>query len=868
MRVPRIQAQSQLSTDIRTSRAPNAAAFTAPARALQQAGGQIAGLGNKIQGMLDRQAEIDDNLFVSRESADFNKWYAENRPQWEANTAEGAEGYTQEVEARLTERQQQAIERAPTQEAAAKLELRFQQGNAAKVGTAATFQAGSKLVQRSAEWDRTIQGHMETVFLDPSQYDELLKRAEGDFAAATQWMDAAAESEQKTIFREKLKAAHAQGRINQGDISVLSDLTGKNPTAKGLIQREEGFRSGAYWDVNAYRVGYGHDIVVRENGKIEKVTANTAVSQADADRTLNYIINEREGKTARKQVGDAWRGLPKNVQAALYSVAYNYGSLPDSVASAARGGDIEAIASAIGGLDANKARRAREAALARGSATDIYTGMDIGTRQGLTTKARTEFNRIHATSVSNEYDDFNRRIVADPMNLGEDEIFNSSVLDGTQQATLVRSLRAAQKDIRDSMQDMADFQAGRTYNPFETKDRKSADNVFEQISKDAAVSDQQAAEFVTRETGIAPRPAVKDIRAGLASRNTAEFTAAIQQAQRLQATSDTAFSGTDGASGIEDAIDKFQHYTSYLSANEAAQKMLDLSDPEKRRESDRLLKENKKEIEIRTQESDVLASLDAESTLGFGGAEIGFSNSQKSAVVAEYREIYEGALIEAQGDHDLAQDLTDKRFKNIYGEISIDGDRRIMRLPPEKDPRTQQLTNALGSSAWIGEQLKGEVDDHFGRDVPIEHIRVWPDERTEQDRTSGGSWSYQVYVFNPETLEMEQAHGRWVADPSKAAADFVSETRAENEIRVEQARKQQQTIIEEEEIFEAGERALQRALDRGETPAQAARAKLLAEENLRIERATQKQRKRRPKPRQSIGSDPDIGADDFFPTVP
>ncbi len=142
--------------------------------------------------------------------------------------------------------------------------------------------------------------------------------------------------------------------------------------AKAVIRDEEGFRPEPYWDVNAWRIGYGSDTVTLADGRSVKVTPDMKISREDAERDLDYRLSAREGAAARRQLGEGWDVLPPNVQAALTSVAYNYGSLPDDVVTAARSGDLSQVASAVRGLSSNKDRRAREASLiAAGSSAPV-----------------------------------------------------------------------------------------------------------------------------------------------------------------------------------------------------------------------------------------------------------------------------------------------------------------------------------------------------------------------------------------------------------------------------------------------------------------------------------------------------------------
>lgn len=145
--------------------------------------------------------------------------------------------------------------------------------------------------------------------------------------------------------------------------------------AKALLRDEEGFRETPYWDVNAHRVGYGSDTAVGSDGRVVKVTPGMKVSREAAETDLDYRLSAREGARVRSQLGETFEKLPPSAQAALYSVGYNYGSLPDSVVAAAKSGDLTALASAVRGLSANPERRAREAALIAGAGAGSYSAL-------------------------------------------------------------------------------------------------------------------------------------------------------------------------------------------------------------------------------------------------------------------------------------------------------------------------------------------------------------------------------------------------------------------------------------------------------------------------------------------------------------
>jgi GH24 family phage-related lysozyme (muramidase) len=152
-----------------------------------------------------------------------------------------------------------------------------------------------------------------------------------------------------------------------------------------LIRDFEGFRETPYWDVNAYRTGYGSDPITTADGQVVPVTQGARVTREDAERDLLRRVNSEFMPSARSAVGpEVFDAMDPNQQAALVSLAYNYGANAwgddlAGVAAAARSGDPAATAQAIralgshnGGINAN--RRAREAALFTGSGQPAPAG--------------------------------------------------------------------------------------------------------------------------------------------------------------------------------------------------------------------------------------------------------------------------------------------------------------------------------------------------------------------------------------------------------------------------------------------------------------------------------------------------------------
>lgn len=184
----------------------------------------------------------------------------------------------------------------------------------------------------------------------------------------------------RTITREDQEAAIA-GKILAAKEGAYTGgrALGGDPTLD-LIREHEGFRETPYWDVNALRTGYGSDTVTLADGTVKPVVEGTVVSREDAERDLKRRVDTEFRPRVISAVGaETFANLSPNQQAALTSITYNYGSLPESVARAVQSGDMNAAAAAIDALgvhnDGINARRRRQEAELFAGGGGVRTGL-------------------------------------------------------------------------------------------------------------------------------------------------------------------------------------------------------------------------------------------------------------------------------------------------------------------------------------------------------------------------------------------------------------------------------------------------------------------------------------------------------------
>ena len=142
------------------------------------------------------------------------------------------------------------------------------------------------------------------------------------------------------------------------------------------IKAFEGYSDDVYFDVNAPRAGYGSDTKTDPiTGEVTKIEPGMTVTREEAEADLNRRLTTEFIPSVVDAVGaDTFYAMDPATQAALTSIAYNYGAgwadrLP-SLAAAAKTGDKDLIADAIAaraddndGINSN--RRLAEAEMVR-----------------------------------------------------------------------------------------------------------------------------------------------------------------------------------------------------------------------------------------------------------------------------------------------------------------------------------------------------------------------------------------------------------------------------------------------------------------------------------------------------------------------
>lgn len=209
--------------------------------------------------------------------------------------------------------------------------------------------------------------------------------------------------------------------------------------AAALLKQFEGFSSKAYWDRNAFRVGFGSDTITRPDGTVQRVTSSTTTTRDDATRDLERRITEF-ANVVKQQIGSERFGqFSTSQQAALTSIAYNYGKLPDRIIAAVKTGTSEQIAAAVRGLAGdNKGVNAKR----RGLEADLLGAPNLAVEQG---------SQQAAADLQAKQEKFNQSLREEAA-IRQTNIDNANAMRGLSGEALIDAQREAevQKAITDA----------------------------------------------------------------------------------------------------------------------------------------------------------------------------------------------------------------------------------------------------------------------------------------------------------------------------------------------------------------------------------------------------------------------------------
>lgn len=565
--------------------------------------------------------------------------------------------------------------------------------------------------------------------------------------------------------------------------------------AASLLREKEGFRSSPYWDVNAYRIGYGSDTITREDGSIVKVKQGMTVTRADAERDLARRVKEFQN-TAIGNVGvDAWSALPPTTKAALTSITYNYGEIPARIRGAVKSGDPNAIAAAVETLAGdnngiNRSRRLREAAIIRGSSSipvstetqitsadpefaDLPMEVVLQLRDSAIAQIGDEAEEAAAIAKT-EASEMNAALEAYRDNIGlqietgeltsRQVILDDPNLDDADKTKYLKAIDAKRDEVSEITEAAAAFNdPGRIFDFTDTKDKKLVDAAYEVATQNApiATSDEALSKAIriVQRASMIPKQLEGQVKSMIDSMDPQIVRRGFDMLDQIYATNPQVAIRDMSKSTVE-RLQDYRALQGYMSEEDVLNAVRNPSDAATAQMQELRAKEADKFLED-VEAGDILNDLD-DSLLPFTEPAEPSDPVMSSRMKQEYQNLYRERYVRT-GNQDAAHSDAIELMRKKWGKSSLNAG-ELTKFPPE-----QHYPMVDGSHDWMAEQLKAETkqftaykagmrlnDPKTGEDARADRhypVRLVPTRETEQDIAKGVPPSYQVQIIKNGVLE-------------------------------------------------------------------------------------------------------------------
>ncbi|PST27212.1 hypothetical protein C7U60_02705 [Mesorhizobium plurifarium] len=439
--------------------------------------------------------------------------------------------------------------------------------------------------------------------------------------------------------------------------------------------------------------------------------------------------------------------------------------------------------------------KAKAAALLGGTYTPAANDPDLDAipyerRAQLASWGETEYSQQITKQRAAAKDSYSLLIATQPEQVRESVILQDPALDTGDKAQLITSLRSALKESAGVNQFIGSLAQGNVdVNPFNADQVKVADKGYEKLLSVAASPEEQKAvtsDFVAR-TGYIPKTVQAELRNGASSTDPAVVAQSMEAGLVLSKNAPVSFGAFEGSAGVRSKMDVYRAYTRDMgySPEEAGRKLVDANDPEKASQREALLKSKTVADALKAVSADTIASSFDTSRLGLApNPSLGPNPAAEAAMLAEYRSIYQEAIVEAGGDMTAAKLAADERFKRSYGVtgFSTMGNNVVVKNPPEKAyPPAPD-----GTFDYIREQL---AETMKGQGVEAEEFFLHPDEMTARDIRAGLPPRYVVLYrkdgklerfnvpFYADTIEMKKRYEEKKANSIRQSEGRMIENR-------------------------------------------------------------------------------------------
>jgi len=407
----------------------------------------------------------------------------------------------------------------------------------------------------------------------PASYEQFVKDQEDLIDKST--LTPLEKQARKQELRNSLAFTAAQAEAQQNPEGYISaNMQPGLGGMKDLLRRKEGFRETPYWDVNAWRIGYGSDTITKADGTVVRVEQGMSVSREDAERDLDRRVKNEYMPAAVAAIGkDAWEKLSPAAQAVRNLASHNNG-----VNAARRNSEADMVVSGRGA--GAPAPAYAQALTPQQSAAVLETAKSALAEQQKATDAA---NQAQLAAQRNS--------VYVQLKEGPAPEATYEAARRTGVLTDISDIQRAERIIKDRQEASADLnvgiglaQGGRgVANPYDSSHKRGVGAVFDSMVKQGAAPAEAAAVLFDR-TGIMPQQFATAMRGAMISEDPQKMTAALTAASNMLRQNPNAMAGVEGGADLQKQAQRYDFLTQDfgLSSEQAVQRMIQENrDPER-----------------------------------------------------------------------------------------------------------------------------------------------------------------------------------------------------------------------------------------------------------------------------------------------
>lgn len=355
-------------------------------------------------------------------------------------------------------------------------------------------------------------------------------------------------------------------------------------------------------------------------------------------------------------------------------------------------------------------------------------------------------------------------IETDPY-LGEDKR-NSLLSDYDKTVGDVVKLQNAMKKFTDPN--------GGSFNLFDTDEKKNVDRIYNALG-----GGTQALQTVINRTGIVPEGAAANLRGAMVSPDPKVVEDALQVSANLVGGKYLdVFANVKGGEDLTKTALAFRHYVydRGFSAAEATKKIMEERTPEyEQKVKARIKSEDVNEIvKKQLKDSDIRHAFD-DSWIPFNDPKLTFNPEMRTRAMGDYEEAFRENFAKT-GDVSLSKTLALDEMKRTWGTTTVNGQKTVMKYPPERSPVYAGIENA---PEQIALQAVSAIKDLNGVDVPRSSIRL-DEVKNTAERFVRGEPPVYVLSYVDKNGHVQTIPKQFYADPAMMRDKQTAERAAQS----------------------------------------------------------------------------------------